>query len=110
MVLYVQFTKCLVMTFAIWRGEAPCIDGGLEQGGTIPFFIGDVCRNFRFSTFFSEKQISYYHGVIPWLIPGTMSKSVVPHGFERLPQSNGEFIEYNGGEFKVIQLFVRKRL
>ena len=95
MVFYVQFTKCLVMTFAIWRGEGPCIDGGLEQGGTIPFFIGDVCRNFGFSTFFSEKQISYYRGVIPQLIPGTMSKSVVPHGFERLTQSNGELIQYN---------------
>ena len=110
MVFYVQFTKCLVMTFAIWRGEGPCIDGGLEQGGTIPFFIGDVCRNFAFSTFFSEKQISYYRGVIPQLIPGTMSKSVVPHGFERLTQSNGELIQYNRGKFKVIQLLVRKRL
>ena len=110
MVLYVQFTKCLVMTSAIWRGEGPCIDGSLEQGGTIPFFIGDVCKNFGFSTFFSEKQISYYNGVIPQLIPGTIPKYVVPHGFERLPQSNGELIQYNGGKFKIIQLLVHKRL
>ena len=100
MVLYVQFTKCLQITFAIWHSEGPCIDGSLKQGGTIPFFIGDLCRNFGFSTFFSEKQISYYHGVIPQLIPGMMSKYVVPHGFERLTQSNGELIEYNGGKFE----------
>ena len=110
MVLNVQFTKCIVMTFAIWRSEGPCIDGGLEQGGTIPFFIGDVCRNFGFSAFFIVKQISYYSGVIPELIPRTMSKSVVPHGFERLTQSIGELIEYNGGKFEIIQLLVCKRL
>ena len=110
MVPYVHFTECLVMTFAIWRSEGPCIDGGLEQGGTIPFFIGDVYRNFGFSTFFSEKQISYYRGVIPQLIPGPMSKSVVPHGFERLTQSNGELIQYNRGKFEIIQLLVRKGL
>ena len=110
MVPYVHFTECLVMTFAIWRSEGPCIDGGLEQGGTIPFFIGDVCRNFGFSTFFSEKQLSYYRGVIPQLIPGTIFKYVVPHGFVRLTQSNSELIEYNGGKFEIIQLLTRKRL
>ena len=65
MVTYLHFTNCLVMTFAIWRSEGLCIDGGLEQGGTTPFFIRDVCRNFGFSTIFSEKQISYYRGVTP---------------------------------------------
>ena len=110
MVLNVQFAKCLVMTFAIWRSEGPCIDGGLEQSGTIPFFIGDVCRNFGFSTFFSVKQLSYYRGVIPQLIPGKMSKCVVPHGFKRLTQSNGKLILYNGGKLEIIQLLVRKRL
>ena len=110
MVFNVQLTKCIIMTFAIWRREGPCIDGGLEQGGTIPFFIGDVCRNFAFSTFFSEKQISYYRGVIAQLIPGPMSKYVVPHGFESLTQSNGELIQYIGGIFEIIQLLVRKGL
>ena len=43
MVPYVHFTKYLVMTFVIWRSEGPCIDGGLEHSGTIPFFIGDMC-------------------------------------------------------------------
>ena len=110
MVLYEQFTKFLGITFTIWCSEGPSIDGGLEQGGTIPLFIGDVRRNFGFSTFFSEKQASYYRGVIPQLIPGTISECVVPHGFERLTQSNGELILYNGGKLEKIQLLVRKRL
>lgn len=98
------------MACAVQHSEGLRIYGGLKKGCTVPFFIGEVCRNFGLATLFGEKQVPYCCGVIPQLISGPMPKSVVPHGLERLTQSVRELIQHDGGKLEIIQLLVSEGL